>query len=91
MDTSKATRNRVFRSGHGTSRNSRVEAVEAAAEVRLIIWPISGSLYTPGGWKSDNFVTCMSRGHQSQEPVEELKSLLGHRKVETFTMLLLVG
>ena len=64
--------------------------VEAAAEVRLMIWLISGSLYTPGGWKSDKLVACLGRGHQSQEPMEDMKSLLGHGKVETHTMLLLV-
>ena len=57
----------------GTSRsNSRGEGegkswrgvVEAAARVRLIIWPISGSLYTPGGWKSDKLVACLGRGRQ---------------------------
>ena len=77
------TRRRLFRSGHGTSRSSSRgggegkswrSVVEAAAEVRLIIWPISGSLFTPGGWKSDKLVACLGRGHQSQEPMEELKS-----------------
>ena len=92
-------RSRLFRSGNGTSRRSSRgggegkswrAVVEVAAEVRLIIWPISGSLYTPGGWKSDKLVVCMGRGDQTQEPMEELKCLLGHRKVETHTMLLLV-
>ena len=47
--------------------------------------------YNPGGWKSDNLVAFLGRGQQSQEPMGELKSLLGHRKEETYTMLLLVG
>ena len=62
-----------------------------AVETRLNNLAIPGSLYTSGGWKSDNLVASLGRGQQSQEPVRELKSLLGHRKVETHSMIFLVG
>ena len=78
MDTSKATQEQLLRSGNGTSRSSSRGGdkgkcwrgvVEAAADVRLMIWPISGSLYIPGCWKSDKLVACVGSGHQSQEPM----------------------
>ena len=34
-----------------------------------INWPNSGSLYTSGGWKSDNLVASLGCGEQSQEPM----------------------
>ena len=99
VDTSRVTQEQPLKSGNGTSRSSsrgrgggrswRV-VVEEAAEVRLIIWPISGSLYTSEGWKSDKLAACLCCGHQSQELMEELRRLLGYRKVLLHTVLLLV-
>ena len=53
------------------------------AQSRLLI-------YTPGGWKSDNLVASLGCGKHSQELMGELKSCLGHRKVLSHSMLLLV-
>ena len=49
-----------------------------------------GHLCTSGGWKSDNWAFSLGCGELSQELMGELKSVLGHRKVETYTMLFLV-
>ena len=92
-------RNKLFKSGNGTSRSSSKcggggkswrDVVEVAAEVKLIIWPIPGSLCTPGGWKSDTLVAFQGCGKESQELMGELKSLLGHRKVLSHSMVLMV-
>ena len=48
------------------------------------------SLCTLGDWKSDNLVASLCCGEPSQELMGELKSVLGHRKVLSHSMLLLV-
>ena len=58
--------------------------------MRLIILPIPGSFCTSGGWKSDTLVASQDCGEESQELMGELKSLLGHRKVLSHSMVLLV-
>ena len=93
-------RNKLCKSGHGTSRSSsRVGGedkswkgvVEAAAEARLNnLGPFQAPYVPQGGWKSDNLVASHYCGGQSQELMGELKSLLGHRKVLSHSMLLLV-
>ena len=91
--------NKLFKSGHGTSRSSSRGGgegkswrgvVEVTAEVRPTNLAHSRLLYTPGGWKSDNLVAFLGYGEQSQELMGELKSLLGHRKVLPHSMPLLV-
>ena len=56
-----------------------------------MIWPELACLYTHWSWKSDNMAASWHCGHQSQEPMRELQSLLGHMKVQSHIMLLLVG
>ena len=51
-------------------------------------WAIPGSLYTTGGWRSDNSVASQGCGEQNQELMGELKCLLGHRKVLSHSVLL---
>ena len=52
--------------------------------------PNLGSLNTSGGWKSDNWVASLGCEEPSQEPMGELKSVLGHSRVLSHSMLLLV-
>ena len=69
-------RNKLCRSGNGTSRSSsrgggevkswRV-VVEAAGEVKLMILTHSRLLIYPRGWKSDNLVAYLGCGEESQE------------------------
>ena len=80
-------------SGHGTSRSrsrgggrSCRGGVEEAAETK----PNLCSLSTSGGWKSDNWVASLGCGEPSQEQIGELKSVLGHSRVLSYSMLLLV-
>ena len=91
-------------SGNGTSRSSSRGrggcrscrgVVEAAAEARLSPFqaPYSRlhSTLQLRRLESDNLVASQGCGGQSQEvTIQELKSLLGHRKVLSHSMLLLV-
>ena len=58
--------------------------------VRLINLAHSRILIYPGGWKSDPLVASQGCGEESQELMGELKSLLGHRKVLSHSIVLLV-
>ena len=56
--------------------------VEAAAEARLIIWCEWACLFTHWSLKSGKVAASWHCGYQSQEPMGELKRLLGHMKVQ---------
>ena len=68
-----------------------VEVVSRMQQKRdYTIWAQSMLLNYLIGWKSDNWVASLGCGEPSQEPMGELKSVLGHSRVLSHRMLLLV-